>query len=46
MGCELPTAGYHATNCKAQIGPPVFNHLPVPGTKFTWAGEVYILEAR
>jgi len=27
------------------IGPPIANHLPAPGTKFTWAGEVYILES-
>lgn len=31
---------------RIRIGPPVFNHLPVPGTKFEWAGEVYILESR
>jgi len=28
------------------LAPPTANHLPAPGTKFTWAGEVYILEAR
>lgn len=40
---------------RAQVGkwaprirllPPITNHLPVPGTRFSWAGEAYILEAR
>ena len=31
---------------RARLSPPICNHLPAPGTKFTWAGEVYILEAR
>jgi hypothetical protein len=31
---------------RTRIGPPAFNHLPTPGTKFTWAGEVYILDSR
>lgn len=31
---------------RTRLIPPICNHLPAPGTKFTWAGEVYILEAR
>lgn len=38
------TAGKWAP--RTRLIPPICNHLPVPGTKSTWAGEVYILEAR
>jgi len=31
---------------RARLTPPICNHLPAPGTKFSWAGEVYILEGR
>lgn len=29
-----------------RIAPPVFNHLPRPGTVISWAGEQFVLEAR
>ena len=31
---------------RTRLSPPICNHLPAPGTTFTWAGEVYVLEAR
>ncbi len=31
---------------KLRVGPPIFNHLPTPGTVFVWAGETYVLESR
>lgn len=31
---------------RVRLAPPICNHLPTPGTKFTWANELYILEAR
>ncbi|MFZ5653159.1 MAG: hypothetical protein ACOY42_01980 [Pseudomonadota bacterium] len=31
---------------RTKLLPPICNSLPAPGTKFTWASEVYILEAR
>ena len=31
---------------RVRLAPPICNHLPTPGTKFEWAGELYILEAR
>ncbi len=30
---------------RLRVGAPTFNHLPTPGTVFTWAGETYVLEA-
>lgn len=31
---------------RTRLSPPICNHLPTPGTTFTWAGETYTLEAR
>lgn len=31
---------------RLRIAPPLCNHLPPPGTRIEWAGEVVVLEAR
>lgn len=31
---------------RIRIAPPTCNHLPPPGTRLTWEGETFILEAR
>lgn len=31
---------------RIRLMPPICNWLPAPGTRLTWAGEVFVLEAR